>query len=71
MICTTRDGRKVEVEISYEREPDDTYIASAVYLDADEVVSEEVCEELTHDYAGEIAERWYEHQLGRAEYIYE
>jgi len=75
MILTTRERKKVEVtDIDYSSgDSVDTFIAAAVYLDeADDdkaVVPDEVLEELTEDYPDTLHEAWYEHQIGRADFM--
>lgn len=68
----SRDGRTVDItDIEYGAEPEDSFVAEAYYTDelddAKAKCPEAVLEELTEDYAGDLAERWHEHQVGRAE----
>jgi len=73
MIVRSRDGREIEItEIDYGSEPGDTFIVAAYYMDEFDddaaMVPEHVLDELQEDYAGELAEQWMEHQVGRADF---
>jgi hypothetical protein len=65
------NNREVECELTYANDPCDSYIESAHYVDTGEELDDDALNLLTNDYAAEIAERHFEHMVGRAEAHYE
>lgn len=76
MILKTRDGLEVEVtDIDYGRYSEDTFFVSGYYTHIEDDEKAKVCDEvldmLTEDYADVLYEKWYQHQIGCAEYMHE
>lgn len=62
-------GQEVEVEICFEREPENSFIQAAWWVEHGEPLGDDSLDELNVELADYVHEQWLEHQISRAEYL--